>query len=184
VGAETVLAGWSSVLPQALFQLSPATAAAGTTVFWLLMAAGRFLCAAVLRRGLRVEAYLPVTLASAAVLAVAAALIPDRTVAGIAAGLVVVLVAPGYALLLGRALVGVSAGSAARITGWLVAIGSAGGAAISYVVAITVGAAPTAVLWCVGILLAACGVLSLLLIRSAAVRAVDAPRPHSEKSSK
>jgi fucose permease len=178
VGAETVLAGWSSVLPQALFQLSPGTAAVGTTVFWLLMAAGRFLCAAILRRGLRVEAYLAITLSSAAVLVVVAALLPERTVAGIVSCLVVVLVAPGYALLLGRALVGVSAGSAGRITGWLVAVGSSGGAAISYVVAITVGAVPIAVLCCVGILLGVCGVLSLLLARSHAARAANAPPPH------
>jgi fucose permease len=164
VGAETVLAGWSSVLPQALFQLSPEAAALGTTVFWLLMAAGRFLCAAILRRGIRAELYLSVVVIAAALLVTVAAFAPG-VVAGVLTGLVVVLVAPGYALLLGRALVGVTAHAAGRVTGWLLALGAAGGTVISYGVAVMAGTAPVAVLCSIGVVLAGCGALSVIATR-------------------
>ncbi|HMH92388.1 MAG TPA: hypothetical protein VK586_15045 [Streptosporangiaceae bacterium] len=71
VGAETVFSGWSSVLP---LGGAPARAAAlGTSAFWALMAAGRYLAASLLRRGVPPGRYLILGLAAAAVdLAIAA----------------------------------------------------------------------------------------------------------------
>ena len=104
VGAETVLSGWSSVLPQSVLGAPAGAAAIGTTVFWTLMAAGRFACAAVLRRGVSPVSCLIVALLAAAAAAVGAALLREGVVAVILVGIAVLLVAPGYALLLGVAL--------------------------------------------------------------------------------
>ena len=74
-GAETVFSGWSSVLPLEVLRLSPRAAALGTSAFWILMAAGRYLAAALLRRGVPPRRYLVLGLAAAAAdLAIAAAI--------------------------------------------------------------------------------------------------------------
>ncbi|QNE35819.1 MFS transporter [Leifsonia shinshuensis] len=153
VGAETILSGWSSVLPQTLLDLSPAYAAVGTSVFWILMAGGRFLGAIVVRAGVQATSCFVVAGVVASALTVAAAFITDSSVSAVLLCVVVPLVAPGYALLLGSALTGVPGSAAGRTAGWLIATGSAGGAAISLVVAGVFGSAPTAVLSSVAVLL-------------------------------
>ncbi|NUU05030.1 hypothetical protein [Leifsonia sp. C5G2] len=165
VGAETILAGWSSTLPAQLLDIAPAAAAAGTTVFWTLMAVGRFACTALLARGVRPAVYLPVAALVAAVLGSAGAAVGRGVGAALLVAAVVVCVAPGYALLMGCALAVTPPGGAARISSALVAVGAAGGSAISFVVAATVGAAPAAVLLVVSLLLAGCAVLSVLGVR-------------------
>lgn len=160
VGAETVLSGWSSVLPQSVLGAPAGAAAIGTTVFWTLMAAGRFACAAVLRRGVSPVVCLIVALLAAAAAAVGAAVLREGVAAVILAGVAVLLVAPGYALLLGVALARVGSEAAiARATAALVAVGSAGGVVVSFAVALGAGAAPVAVLLSVAGLLAGCAVL-------------------------
>ncbi|MDN4599216.1 MFS transporter [Leifsonia virtsii] len=162
VGAETILAGWSSTLPGRLLGIPPAAAAAGTAVFWTLMAVGRFACTALLARGVRPGVYLPVAALAAAALALVAAVVGQGVGAVLLVAAVVVCVAPGYALLLGSALALTPPEGAARISGALVAIGAAGGSAISFAVAATVADAPAAVLVVVACLLAGCAVLSVL----------------------
>ena len=165
VGAETVLAGWSSTLPQALLPVSAGGAAVGTTVFWTLMAAGRFVCSAILARGVPPRLYLTVAVFAGALLAGLSALAGEGLGAALLICAVVVCIAPGYALLLGAALAATSQERAARTASALVALGAAGGSAVSFAVAVTVGSAPGAVLLVVSVLLAGCALLSLFVLR-------------------
>lgn len=165
VGAETILSGWSSVLPQTLLHLAPGYAAVGTSVFWILMAGGRFLGAVVVRAGVQALSYLLVASVLAAGLTVAAGVFASPFIAAVLLCLVVPLVAPGYALLLGSALTAVATSAAGRTTGWLIATGAAGGAFISFAVAAVFGSAPTAVLFSVGVLLT-CAVALAWRVRS------------------
>lgn len=155
VGAETILSGWSSTLPTALLDLPVGAAVAGTTVFWVLMAGGRFACTAILARGVRPRDYLGASFALAVALALLGARIGEGVGAALLVAAVVVCVAPGYALLLGSALLVAPPETAARTASALVAVGAAGGSAISFAVAATVGTEPTAVLLAVAALLAA-----------------------------
>ncbi|NYD74980.1 MFS family permease [Leifsonia soli] len=175
VGAETVLAGWSSTLSQSLFGLAGTTAAVGTTAFWTLMAVGRFACAAVVARGVPARVYLPVAVGAAAVVAVLSAIVGQGVGAALLIGAVVLLVAPGYALLLGSALAATTRERADRTASILVAVGSAGGSAVSFAVAVTVGSAPAGVLLVIAGLLAGCALLSLAPLRSS--RATRSPSP-------
>jgi hypothetical protein len=162
VGAETVFSGWSSVLPLEVLRLSPRTAALGTSAFWILMAAGRYLAAALLRRGVPPQRYLVLGLAAAAVdLALAAA--SGRTAPGLQlalAALATASLAPGYALILGQTLARVGDHAVQRMTGFLVAAGSAGGSVIPLAVALGVGAAVPALLLTQAGLLLACAALA------------------------
>ena len=101
----------------------------------------------------------------AAAVIVLAATLPDSALTGLLLGVTVLLVAPGYALLLGAALESIPASMAARTTAWLVAVGSAGGSVVAFVVAATVGADPVPVLLSVGGLLAVCALLAALFGR-------------------
>ena len=162
VGAETVFSGWSSVLPLEVLRLSPRTAALGTSAFWILMAAGRYLAAALLRRGVPPRRYLVLGLAAAAAdLAIAAAIGRPAPVLQLAlAALATASLAPGYALILGQALARVGDHAVQRVTGILVAAGSAGGSAIPLAVALGVGAAVPALLLTQAGLLLACAALA------------------------
>lgn len=132
VGVETVFAGWSAVIPGGLLQLDPATAAIGTSVFWALMAVGRFASAAMLRHGARPrQALLASALTAAAALSVAAALAQALPVLALTAVAVAfIALAPTYALTLGLALDRLDDGEAANATGVLVACGAAGGSLV------------------------------------------------------
>ncbi|MHB1234933.1 MAG: MFS transporter [Microbacteriaceae bacterium] len=154
VGAESVLSGWSSVLPQALLQMPPAYAAIGTAAFWVLMASGRFGCTMILGRGVSVRRYFIASGALAAG-AVAVAGVMERTTSAVLLCAVVLLIAPGYALLLGHALASVPAALAGRRASVMIIVGSAGGAISSFAVAETFGTTPSAVLFSVGGLVAA-----------------------------
>jgi hypothetical protein len=162
VGVETVFSGWSSVLPLEVLRLSPRTAALGTSAFWILMAAGRYLAAALLRRGVPPRRYLVLGLAAAAVdLALAAAI--GRTAPGLQlalAALATASLAPGYALILGQTLARVGDHAVQRMTGILVAAGSAGGSVIPLAVALGVGAAVPSLLLTQAGLLLACAALA------------------------
>jgi hypothetical protein len=141
VGVETVFSGWSSVLPLDLLKLDPQEAALGTSAFWILMAAGRYLAAAIIKRGVGPLPYLAVTQAAGSVVLAIAAVLGVGSAAAelVVAGVAVLLLAPGYALVLGLALRAVSDGAARRVTGVLVAIGAAGGSAIPFVFALAAG---------------------------------------------
>lgn len=132
VGVETVFAGWSAVIPAELLQVDPAAAAIGTSVFWALMAVGRFVSSAMLRSGVATRTALLVgLLTAAAMLALAAAVTPAAPTFGlIAIAVAVVGLAPTYALTMGLALDRLDDTEAARATGALVACGAAGGSAV------------------------------------------------------
>lgn len=129
VGVETVFAGWSAVIPAGLLGLDPAAAALGTSLFWALMALGRFLSAAMLRAGIRTQrALIGGVLTAAGLLGVAAwsaAALPALGLAALAAA--IVALAPSYALMLGLALDRIDEAEAATAAGVLVACGAAGG---------------------------------------------------------
>ena len=162
VGTETVFSGWSSVLPLEVLRLSPRTAALGTSAFWALMAAGRYLAAALLRRGVPPGRYLIVGLAAAAAdLAVAAGIGSSAPGVELAlAALATASLAPGYALILGQVLAHVDSDAVQRVTGVLVAAGAAGGSLIPLAVALGAGAAVPALLLTQAGLLLACAALA------------------------
>lgn len=129
VGVETVLSGWSAVIPQRALTLDASVAALGTTAFWALMAVGRFGTAALRRRDVRPALILVIgTLGAAALMATAGLLIATSPVGALVAlAASVVLLAPSYGLILGLALDRLDAARSAAVTGALVACGAVGG---------------------------------------------------------
>jgi hypothetical protein len=132
VGVETIFSGWSAVIPGDLLSIDPRAAALGTSVFWSLMAAGRFLSAFLLahwvepRQALLVNCI--VATAMLVVSSIAAANAPILTVSAI--GVAIVALAPSYSLLVGSALDLVDSAATGRVTGLLVACGATGGAVV------------------------------------------------------
>ena len=129
VGVETVLSGWSAVIPARALTLDPAAAALGTSAFWALMAVGRFGAAGLRRRAVSPSAILAVGTIGAACLMTAAGLLVNDAPAGalVALAASVVLLAPSYGLILGLALDRLDAARSAAATGTLVACGAVGG---------------------------------------------------------
>jgi fucose permease len=136
VGVETVFSGWSAVLAGELLQLDSATAALGTSAFWALMAAGRFIAWLVLKSRLAPAAYLLINCGGAALVLVGTAILaPGGGLLGaIGVSLTIVFLAPCYSLILGIGLSRMQLTDAARTTGLLVAAGAAGGSAIPLVI--------------------------------------------------
>lgn len=129
VGVETVLSGWSAVIPERTLSLSPAAAALGTTAFWALMALGRFGAAGLRRRGVPPGAILVGgTTGGAALMASAGLLLGSAPVGSLVAlAAAVALLAPSYGLIVGLALDRLDAARSAMVTGALVACGAVGG---------------------------------------------------------
>ncbi|WP_136057450.1 hypothetical protein [Microbacterium sp. K24] len=129
VGVETVLSGWSAVIPERALALDPAAAALGTSAFWALMALGRFGAAALRTASVSPVAILAVgTFGAACLMAVAGTLVdraPEGALLALAAS--VVLLAPSYGLIVGLALDRLDAARSAAVTGALVACGAVGG---------------------------------------------------------
>lgn len=129
VGVETVISGWSAVIPERALALGPATAALGTTAFWMLMAIGRFGAAGLRRHQVRPLVILTIGSVAAAVLLCASGLLvaehPAWALAAVAAS--VIGLAPSYGLILGIALDRLSTSESAGVTGALVACGAVGG---------------------------------------------------------
>lgn len=129
VGVETVLSGWSAVIPERALALEPAAAALGTSAFWALMALGRFVAAALRRASVPPVAILATgTIGAAGLMATAGVLVGDTPVGALVAlAASVVLLAPSYGLILGLALDRLDAARSAAVTGALVACGAIGG---------------------------------------------------------
>ena len=129
VGVETVLSGWSAVIPERILAVDPALAALGTSAFWTLMALGRFGAAALRRMSVRPLVILASATGGAAVLMAAAGLLVGSAPAWalVALAAVVVLLAPSYGLILGIALDRLGPARSAAVTGALVACGAVGG---------------------------------------------------------
>lgn len=129
VGVETVLSGWSAVIPERILGVDPGLAALGTSAFWTLMAVGRFGAAALRRLSVSPIAILITATSTAAILMATAGLLvgPAPVGALVALGAVVVLLAPSYGLILGLALDHLDPARSAAVTGALVACGAVGG---------------------------------------------------------
>lgn len=129
VGVETVLSGWSAVIPERILDVDPALAALGTSAFWTLMAVGRFGAAALRRASVSPIVILATATSGAAVLMAAAGMLVRSAPVGalIALAAVVVLLAPSYGLILGLALDRLDPARSAAVTGALVACGAVGG---------------------------------------------------------
>ncbi|MGH3688852.1 MAG: MFS transporter [Microbacterium sp.] len=129
VGVETVLSGWSAVIPERILAVDPGLAALGTSAFWALMAIGRFGAAGLRRLSVSpIVILVSATSAAAVLMAVAGMLVgsaPGSALAALAA--VVVLLAPSYGLILGLALDRLDPARSAAVTGALVACGAVGG---------------------------------------------------------
>lgn len=129
VGVETVLSGWSAVIPERILGVDPGLAALGTSAFWTLMAVGRFGAAALRRLSVSPIAILISATGAAAILMAVAGLLVASAPAGalVALAAVVVLLAPSYGLILGLALDHLDPARSAAVTGALVACGAVGG---------------------------------------------------------
>lgn len=145
VGVETVYAGWSSAIPARGLGIGAERAAVGTSVFWILLAVGRYTAAFVLSRGVSGRGYLMVSTAIAALaLAASAASITPAPVLSVAAlAVAVTALGPCYSLILGIGLARVPIASARRATGVLVACGALGGSLIPGI-ALLISQDPTA----------------------------------------
>lgn len=132
VGVETVFAGWSAVLPATMLELDPAVAGLGTSVFWALMAAGRYVAVVCAQRGgsaSRIVAGGAVI--GAIALGAAATASAWNEAAGLAAIAVAVLaIAPSYGIIVGLALDRLGDATARDAMGALVACGALGGVVV------------------------------------------------------
>lgn len=129
VGVETVLSGWSAVIPERILAVDPGLAALGTSAFWTLMAIGRFGAAGLRRLSVSPIVILAGATSVAALLMAAAGMLVDSAPVGalVALAAVVVLLAPSYGLILGLALDRLNPARSAAVTGALVACGAVGG---------------------------------------------------------
>lgn len=129
VGVETVLSGWSAVIPERILAVDPGLAALGTSAFWTLMAIGRFGAAGLRRLSVSPIVILVSATSAAALLMVVAGQLVASVPAGalVALAAVVVLLAPSYGLILGLALDRLDPARSAAVTGALVACGAVGG---------------------------------------------------------
>lgn len=129
VGVETVLSGWSAVIPERILAVDPGLAALGTSAFWTLMAIGRFGAAGLRRLSVSPIVILAGATSVAALLMAAAGMLVDSAPVGalVALAAVVVLLAPSYGLILGLALDRLDPARSAAVTGALVACGAIGG---------------------------------------------------------
>jgi len=168
VGIETIFAGWSAVIPAEALSLDAAAAAAGTSVFWILMAAGRYTAWFVLKSRVTPRAVLAFTCTAAAVCLTTAGLLRDAQPEAAlgATGVAVACLGPMYSLILGIGLTRVHEGDAKKAVGLLVACGAAGGACVPAAV-LTFAPHPGSA----GVFLTAAAVtaaVALLIIRCAA----------------
>ncbi|WP_223622718.1 sugar MFS transporter [Microbacterium sp. EST19A] len=177
VGVETVLSGWSAVIPERALALDPAAAALGTSVFWALMAVGRFGAAGLRRRAVSPVTILAVgTIGAACLMATAGMLVggfPVGALAALAAS--VVLLAPSYGLIVGLALDRLDAARSAAVTGALVACGAVGGTFVPSLV-LLVGRDPASSTTLI-ISAALCAVVPVLVLVAARVGRRAPTRP-------
>jgi hypothetical protein len=173
VGVETVFSGWSALIPAAVLDIDPQSAALGTSGFWLCMAAGRLIASAVLRAGLQPAALLLSCMAVAAAALLATSVLAPLPLMLAGLGLAVLAMAPVYSLVLGEALDRLSPQAAARATGPLVACGALGGTVVPMAL-VAVGLEPDSVatfLVAAGIcIIIGAGALAVLAAPAAAFR--------------
>lgn len=176
VGVETVLSGWSAVIPERALALDPAAAALGTSVFWALMAVGRFGAAGLRRRAVSPIAILAVGTFGAACLMATAGMLVGGSPAGalVALAASVVLLAPSYGLILGLALDRLDPTRSAAVTGSLVACGAVGGTFVPSLV-LLIGRDPASSTTLI-VSAALCAVVPVLVVIAARVRGNSSAR--------
>ncbi|WP_156366296.1 MFS transporter [Agreia sp. Leaf335] len=132
VGVETVYSGWSSTIPLLVLNVPAQHAAIGTSVFWLLLASGRYLATYLLSGSLSPRVYLLFSTSLAAcALGVTAMTVSNYPVAAtVSLGVAVIALGPCYSLILGIGLSGIPIARARWATGLFVACGAGGGALI------------------------------------------------------
>ncbi|MFT4468514.1 MFS transporter [Arthrobacter sulfonylureivorans] len=132
VGIETIFAGWSAVIPAEALALDATAAAAGTSVFWVLMAMGRYSTWFILKTRVTSSTVLIFACSAAALCLAAAGFLRHSHPAAalIMTGIAVICLGPMYSLVLGIALARVEVQDAKKAVGLLVACGAAGGAFI------------------------------------------------------
>jgi fucose permease len=173
VGVETIYSGWSSTIPLLVLEVPPQQAAVGTSIFWLLLASGRYAAAFVLSRSIAPSSYLLVSTSLAAVaLGVTALTVSVHPIAAtVSLCVAVAALGPCYSLILGVGLSGIPVSRARWATGLLVACGASGGALIP-TVALTVADGPTSmgVFAVTGALTIVSGLLVSMKMRQPAAR--------------
>jgi len=130
VGAESIIAGWSSVLVSELGGLEAQMAAIGGSLFWGLLALGRLISVSLTPRVLppRLALLIWLALASASLLTAWVSWEVVSPVGALAAfGLATVAAGPCYALIIGLALDAKDSASPVALTSALVLAGSVGG---------------------------------------------------------
>jgi fucose permease len=180
VGVETVYAGWSSTIPLLVLGVSAQQAALGTSVFWALLAAGRYVAAAVLRGTISPLRYLLVSTSVAALaLLVTAGTISARPVlATVALAIAVAALGPCYSLILGAALSRIPVTRARRATGLLVACGAGGGSLVPALILAVADSPISAVVFAVtGVLTVMSGALVAIGTRRAVVAEPETAGP-------
>lgn len=167
VGVETVFAGWSAELPARMLDLDSADASIGTSIFWVLMATGRYVAVVVTRTGRSARVVLVAgSLIGAVALAAAGVLAETRPAwALVAISIAVIAIAPSYGIIAGLALDRLSDRSAGDALGPLVACGALGGVAVPLLV-VSVASDPAS-----SVTFAICG--ALLLVVAILVAATD-----------
>ncbi|MFK4788476.1 MFS transporter [Microbacterium sp. ZW T5_56] len=141
VGVESVFAGWSAVFGERLAHLSPTAASIATTMYWGVVAVGRFGFAVLVHRGHPPRRTFILGMILATVLLGVAATVRD-TAPLVALGCIAIVVATlatGYAALVGIGLDTASDAQAPRVVGILVACGATGGTAIPALLLATTG---------------------------------------------
>jgi fucose permease len=181
VGVETIYSGWSSTIPLLVLAVPPQQAAIGTSIFWLLLASGRYFAAFLLSRSIAPPSYLLVSTSLAAVaLGVTALTVSVHPVAAtVSLCVAVAALGPCYSLILGAGLSRIPVSRARWATGLLVACGAGGGALIP-TIALTVADGPTSmgVFAVTGALTIVSGLLvSMKMRRPAALEAAPAYHP-------
>ncbi len=168
VGVETVYAGWSSTIPLLVLDVSTQQAAIGTSLFWVLLATGRYLATFLLARSVSPSIYLLTSSVIAALMLGLTALQVKESplVATIALCVAVTALGPCYSLILSAGLSLIPLSRARWATGLLVACGAAGGALVpTILLASTDSPTSTAVFAVTGGLTLAFGLLVALKTR-------------------
>lgn len=174
VGAESILAGWSSEFPRQLGAIDPAVAALGTSAFWGLLWLGRTLALRLLDHGMgERRLVLGAQTLAVALLAASAASAHGHAPAGtLLLAAAVPALAPSYGLLLNAGM-RLAVVATARTSATLVAVGALGGSALTLVASqIRATAGADAVPWTLALAAAA-----LALALAAAARSTQNASP-------
>lgn len=166
VGAESVLAGWSSTLVEALLDLRPEQAAIGASAFWALIALGRWASLVVTPRFLGPRAAAIFWAAAAAGALLSAALLPLGPATLALFAVAIFAAGPLYALLIARVLELVPSQSASSTTAAVIVVGAAGGFLIPAVLQLNPGIAQAA--WLAGLSFLLVSALATFTLRTKA----------------